>query len=183
MKKRKYLIIACAIILLAGSLYYFMKEEPANPPQAAQEAGDNKPVFLGNSIVEEDNGKRLWELKADRIEVDPKTKMAKLINLRGIFYKEDGSHIEITAPEAIVDANTKDITMTGSVKAVASDGSTFIAREARWEGKRRYLYGSGGVTLTKDDTVITGDQIESDANMEKVKVQGNARVVKGGASQ
>ena len=171
------------MILLVGGLYYFTKEEPANPLQTAQEAGDAKPVFIGNSIVEEDNGKRLWELKAERMEVDPQTNAVKMFNLKGIFYKEDGSSIEITAPEANLDTKTKDILMAGNIKAVSSEGATFTAREARWEGKKRILYGTGDVTLTKDDTVITGDQIESDAKMEKVKVEGNARVVKGGASK
>ncbi|MBP2661343.1 MAG: hypothetical protein H6Q69_4375, partial [Firmicutes bacterium] len=31
--------------------------------------------------------------------------------------------------------------------------------------------------------VLTGDKIESDSNMEKIKVFGNAKVVKGGVSK
>lgn len=182
MKNKKVLVILCIVLLLVGGVYYFTQNESGNPPQTAQESGDAKPVFVGNQIIEEDHGKRLWELVAERIEIDPDTKKARMFNLKGIFYKEDGGTIEITAPEATMDNNTKDILMSGNVKAVANDGATFTAREARWDGKQRYFYGTGGVTLTKEDTVITGDQIESDANMEKVKVEGNARVVKGGAS-
>lgn len=181
MKNKKLLMIACTIILVISSVYYFTRDNTADPQQTAQESSETKPVFIGNEIVEEENGKRLWELKADRTEIDPQTKTVKLVNLKGIFYKDDGSSIEIIAPEASMDANAKSIFMSGYVKAVSSDGATFTAREARWEGKTKYFYGTGGITMTKEDTVITGDKIESDANMEKVKVEGNARVVKGGA--
>lgn len=180
MKNKKFVIIACAILLIAGSIYYFIQDNPAKIEHSAQETAENVPTFIGNSIVEEENGKRLWELKAERIEVDPQTKAVKMFNLKGIFYKDDGGKIEITAPEASMDTKTRDIFMSGGIKALNSDGAAFTAQEAHWEGKRRYLTGTGGVKLTKDDTVITGDRLESDDKMEKVKVEGNAHVVKGG---
>lgn len=184
MKKTTYLLIACLVVLLAGGMYYFLKEEAPAPPQT-QETGTNtaaNAMFVGNSIVEEQNGKRIWELSAEKIEVEPNTNKLKLTNIKGIFYKDDGGTIEVTAPEAIMDTKTRDVVMTGSVKAVSSDGATFTAREARWAGQDRRFFGSGDVRLTRDDTVITGDRIESDANMAKVRVEGNAHVVKGGAS-
>jgi len=39
------------------------------------------------------------------------------------------------------------------------------------------------VLLTKDDTIMTGDNIESDADMAKIKVYGHAKIIKGGASR
>lgn len=185
MKKSTYLVIACLVAFLVGGVYYFVKEEAPESPKQAQEASEPaaKPFFTGNAIVEEQDGKRLWELTAETIEIDPNTKQARLVNIKGVFYQDKGGKIEITAPGAVMDTKTKDITMTGNVKAVSSDGATFTANEALWKGKDRMLFGTGGVTLTRDDTVIIGDKLESDANMEKVRVQGNARVIKGGASK
>lgn len=179
MKNKKLMIIACVIILLVGCVYYFTRDN--SDQQTDQDAGNVKPVFIGNEIIEEDNGRRLWQLKAERTEIDPQTKAVKMFNIKGVFYKKDGSSLEVVAPEANYDVNTKNILMVGNVKAVSSDGATLTAREARWEAAKRFFYGTGGITMTKDDTIITGDKIESDANMEKVKVEGNARVVKGGA--
>jgi lipopolysaccharide assembly outer membrane protein LptD (OstA) len=73
--------------------------------------------------------------------------------------------------------------MSVKVQATASDGTTFTANEARWSNTDQKVYGSGNVVLTKDDTVLTGDKIESDSNMEKIKVFGNAKVVKGGVTR
>lgn len=185
MKKTSYLAIACIVLLLVGGIYYFVKDEAIipSPPPAQEASGDSAAglSYIGNSIVEERNGKRVWELIADNIEIDPQTKRAHLKNLKGIFYQDNGGKIEITSAQAELDTQTQDVVMEYEVKAVSSDGATFTARTARWDGKGRHFYGSNGIVFTRDDTIITGDKIDSDANMEKVKVQGNARVVKGGS--
>lgn len=184
MKKQAGIIIAC-IIIVAGGLYYFIKDEPLAPPPAEEPKAQqtSKLAYVGNSIVEEKDGKPLWELKAEVIEIDVDTKNVQLKNLVGTFYQEKGGKIEIKAPEAFLDSKTKEITMSVKVQATASDGATFTANEARWSSKEQKVYGSGNVVFTKDDAVLTGDKIESDANMEKVKVFGNAKVIKGGTSR
>jgi LPS export ABC transporter protein LptC len=180
-------VIASIIVVLVGVLYYFVKEEPPLPPplpaEVAQDTESGIMSYAGNELVEEQDGKRLWELNAETIEVDPNTKKATLKNMKGIFYRDNGGQITITAPQAFIDTQTKEILMVGEVHAVSSDGATFTAREARWFETDRHFLGTGGIKLTRDDTLITGDQIESDANMEKIKVQGHAYVQKGGTPQ
>lgn len=181
--KKTYLLIACIAVLLAGGLYYLLREDAA-PPQT-QEAGTGtsaNAMFVGNTIVEEEGGKRIWELTAEKIEMEPNSDKVRLTNIKGTFYKKDGGTIVITAPDALTDTKTRDVFLTGNVKAVSNDGATFTAREAHWAGQDRRFFGSGDVRLTRDDTVITGDRMESDENMAKVRVEGNAHVVKGGAS-
>ena len=80
-----------------------------------------------------------------------------------------------------MDSKTKNIVMTGKAQAVASDGATFSAQEIRWMGQQQRFYGTGDVLLTKDHTVMSGDNIESDANMAKIKVSGHAKVIEGGS--
>ncbi len=185
MNKSSYLAIACVVLLLVGGIYYFVKEEAiSSSPPPAQEASSESPgglSYVGNTIVEERDGKRVWELTADNIEVDSQTKHVRLKNLKGIFYQDNGGKIDITSAQAELDSQTQDVVMESEVKAISSNGATFTAQKARWDGKGRHFFGSDGIKFTRDDTVITGDKIDSDANMEKIKVQGNARVVKGGS--
>lgn len=184
MDKKNYMLIAVILILIVAGAYYLLKEEsPATPP--AQVANNDQPrsmSYSGNSIIEEQDGKRLWELGAETIEIDPNTKQAIIKNLKGVFYQDNGGKLEIVALQAVYDSKTHDIVMNGQVKAVSPDGATFTAENARWAGESRRIYGFGGVTVTRDDTVIVGDRIESDANMQKVKVEGNARIRKGGSA-
>lgn len=186
MKKTTYLMIACSALFLIGGLYYFLKDEPLAPKEPVQATNVEQVStlsYVGNSITEEKDGKPLWQLGAETIEIDVKTKNMNMKNIKGTFYQANGGKIDITAPGAVLDSKTKDIVMTGKVQATASDGTAFTAEETRWSGQQERFYGSGNVLFTKDDTVMTGDKIESDANMAKIKVYGNAKIVKGGASR
>lgn len=186
MKKTTYVMSACAIIILASSLYYFLKEEPV---QLKETTGTQKTEqattlsYVGNSIVEEKDGKRQWELGAETIEIDVQSKNMILKNIKGIFYQDNGGKVEITAPTAVMESKTKNILMSGKVQAVASDGAAFTAQEIRWLGQQEMFYGSGDVLVTKEDTVMSGDNIESDKALEKIKITGHAKIVKGGASK
>jgi LPS export ABC transporter protein LptC len=184
--KSKYLGIACIICLVGWGLYYFFRMEPALPKTTAkpnQETGQTLMTYDGNNIVEQRNGKKIWELTAQSIEVDNKTQNLRLKNIKGIFYQENGGKIDLTAPAGTMENKTQNVVLTGGVKATATDGSTFSADQVNWAGNRREIYGNGNITVTKGDTVITGDKIESDSNMAKIIVQGHAHVIKGGTGK
>lgn len=186
MKRNTYPAIACALLLLVGGLYYFLKEEPPTPPPPVEEAKSDPAAnitFNGSSVIEHKDGKKIWELSAETVQVDPNTKQIRLNNIKGILYRENGGRIDLTAREGFYNSTSKEIFLEGEVKAVNSDGAVFTAAKARWTVNERHMYGSGGITLTRAETVVTGDNIDSDGNMEKVKVQGNARVIKGGVPQ
>ncbi|SDF72423.1 LPS export ABC transporter periplasmic protein LptC [Sporolituus thermophilus] len=185
MKKTTYLLIACLVLLLAGGLYYFNKDEPL-PQAPAQEVRSDPAlnmVFTGNSLVEEKDGKRLWELSAESIELDQKTKQVYLKNLKGVIYQENGGKVEITARQATLDTKTRDIVLTGDIRATSSEGAILTAPSVRYAMSDRRFYGWGGVTLARGDTVVTGEKFESDGDFAKVRVQGNARVRKGVSAQ
>ena len=184
MKKTTYLAVAGMALFLIFGLWYFLREEPlpVKQPAAEQTTTEKTPgiTFSGNSIIEEKDGKLLWELKADSIEVNPETKVLTLFNLQATYHQSPDNIIKITSKEAVMDTKTHDIVMKGAVNAVSSDGTTFQATELRYLNKQNKFHGTGNVVITKSDTIITGEQIESDNKMEKVTIRGNARAVKGG---
>lgn len=184
MSKKQYVVAACIILALAGGLYYILGGDSSQQP--ASEAGTetlDKLSYSGSSIIEEHDGKRSWELSAETIEIDPKTQNTVLKNITGIFYRDDGSKITVTAPQGSIEGKTRDIVLDNQVKAVAEDGATFMAPTVRFNNAEKRYYGSGGVRVTRENTVLTGDQLESDANMEKIKVSGHARIIQGGKAQ
>lgn len=184
MNKRTVLVYAVIVLVLGGSLYYFLKEEntsPAAPTPASQIKQEMS--FEQTAMVEEKDGKRLWEISAETVNVDNKTKKVFLNNVKGIFYRENGGTVTILARKGIADTATKEVFLEGEVTALSStDGATFAAPKVRWAGEVRWFFAEGGVKLTRADTVVTGDKLDSDADMEQIQIRGNAKVLKGGGN-
>jgi len=184
--KNMSLIIAFTVVILAGGLYYFLREEPPATPKpvtttAEDQNGDMS--FSGSSLTEDQGGKRLWELSAGKITINQTTKIVRLYDVKGTFYQEDGTKVDVTAQEGVMDPAAKMINLEGNVRAVSSAGAVFTAPKTRWDGLQHRFFGTGGITFTRNDVVITGDSVESDGALEKVKVQGQARALKGGTVQ
>jgi len=186
LSKATYRAIACTLLIIAGGLYYFNREElpPPTPPQETKAEVSATITFAGSSIVEQQDGKKQWEVTAESVQMNPSTNKAQLTNFKAILYRADGSKLDLVGRQAELDTKTRDIDMSGDVKAVSSsDGAVFTAATARWAAKDRKFFGGGGITLTREDTVVTGERIEGDEQLERVKVMGNARVLKGGTPQ
>lgn len=181
MNKQLAIVLLIAAALIGGVLYWALYEEAPRPE--AEEPAREAPSalsYLGNTLSEERDGKKVWELTANVIEIDAKTKNAVLKEIQGTFYQDNGRFVTIEAPEALYDVKTKDISITGNATARSNDGAELTANKLFWAGDAQVFSGEGGVRLQRGDTVIVGDKIESDAGFRKFKVSGNARIIQGG---
>ena len=84
----------------------------------------------------------------------------------------------LTAPVGVYVPKEQTLRFTGDVKAVSSDGDTFVAKEMGWLAKEERIYGQGQAKLNRKESQVSGDRIESDRDFQKSKVIGNARYVK-----
>ena len=180
-KTKKLAYMSIIGIMVLGGLYYFFRDEPLDERKASSIV--TRMAFSGSSLSEEVDGKRVWELTARVIEVDSKTRWIYLTDLIGVFYRDDGTKIDVTAKEAIVDPQTKNMEMSGGLFMKASDGPTFKADKGRYAAKEKRIFASGNIRATRDDVVLTANEFEADDKFEIIKVRGNAHVIKGGAVQ
>ncbi len=184
MKRKTILVTAVLVVLLGGGLYYFWPKGSPGPSDApaADSQEQTALTFAGNKITQEENGRLLWELTADAIEVDMVTHNATLHNLKGTFYADDGTVMNITSDNGTLDSKTQDVVLTGAVHGVTSTGGDFTSPAANWQGQNHLFVGTGGVRVTKDGTVLTGDRLESDTVLNKIKVTGHAHIVSQGGN-
>lgn len=180
---RKWLIVA-GIAVFAGLVVWAVATVPEIPAKPDAPAENGKVMsYDGNEISEEKNGKKIWDLTAEHIEVNIETRDAVLENLRGHFYAEDGRVVEVKAAKGTYAEATKDIVISGNVEVTNSDGAKLTSDELRWEAQKEILAAVGSAKAVKDDMLATGDRIESSDGFNKIKISGKAHLRKGGESK
>lgn len=183
MDKRKAAVIGVIAAVLFGVVVWAFRMPETTAPPGAPEAQQQPMTYADNVLSEEKDGKRLWELTADAIAIDPTSQNAELQNVRGTFYQESGKTVVVTAPAALYDTAAKTIALSGGATAIASDGARLEAQRMLWQSGPRQFSGEGQVRLRRASTVVMGDKIESDPGFRKFKVSGNARVIEGGTEE
>lgn len=180
MDKKTKMFVGLVVFAVAAALIWAFSAPQPMPEEPQDQTAPRSLAYTGNTIVEEKDGKKTWELTAVTIEIDPKTNDTVLKEVIGRFYQADGSVIELTAPEGIYETKQQTVKFLQGVAAKAADGSSFEADSASWNTAQELLHAEGSVKVIKEDAVLTGDMLDSDAAFENVKVSGNARIVKGG---
>ena len=178
MKAKPILIGLVITALIAGGLYYFLREEPLEDTR--RESVVSRMAFSGSHLTETQDGKPIWDLTARVMEVDSKTQWVYLTDMTGVIYRRDGTKIDVTGKNAVVDPKTRNVEITDGITMKASDGPTFQAEKGRYVSKDRRIFASGAIRATKEDYILTANELETDDQFETITVKGNARIVKGG---
>ena len=180
-KYQKPIMLAAALAVIAVIVWAVMTV-PDQKPNNEQDGG----VVIsydGNELSEEKNGRKIWDLTAEHIDVDVDKHITRMTKLKGHFYAEDGRVTEVTADNGQYDEKSRDVVISGNVNVSNSDGAKLTSKELAWQAKEGILTAKGEARITKDDMLAEGDQIESRDGFNKIKVSGKAHLVKGGKSK
>ena len=183
MSKRNKGLLALGIVAFAALIIWAVATVPEAPVQTDTTQENKVMTYDGNTIREEKDGRTIWELTADHIQVDVETKNVTCEKLTGEFYAKDGRTVEIHADGGNYDSASQDIAITGNVAISTSDGAKLSSKELRWTAKDELLAAIGDATAVKDDMKATGERIESTDGFNKIKIVGKAHLVKGGTSE
>lgn len=179
MSTRGKILLGTISLLFVCLVVWVIRTTPEPPPDQPVIDTEKKMVYDGNTLSEERNGKRIWDLTAKRMETDLKSNNTELTELVGHFYREDGKSIELKAKHGIYQQDKQEIHIDGDVVATTSDGAKLTSDRLDWQEKEDMLVASGKVKVTKDDLEATGDRIESKDAFSHFWIRGNARIVKG----
>ncbi|WP_026759476.1 LPS export ABC transporter periplasmic protein LptC [Selenomonas ruminantium] len=180
MDKKRKLWLGAGLAVFIAAIVWAVVTVPDTPSPDADPNSGRFMSYDGNVLSEEKNGRKIWDLTAEHIDVDVKTRDAKLEKLKGHFYAEDGRVVEVTADKGTYEDKTKNIVIAGNVDVKNSDGARLTSDELRWEAAKQLLAAVGSAKVTKEDMLATGERIESSDGFNKVKVIGKAHLAKGG---
>ena len=177
MKQKIIAVIALFALLIGGFFWYISDEGPDIVQKVKEQSPDRMMSYSGNTLKEEKDGKLVWEVTAETIQIDIQTNAAVMQNMKGAFYRADGTVTELSAKEASYDQKENVITMNGTIEARQSDGGKLKADSARYDGKKKHLYCDGNVEVNKGGYLITGDHLVADQVTGKLRVDGNAHAI------
>lgn len=180
MNKNKKIIIGVLAAFLLGIIFWTVQTLP-EVPDAPNGLEKRIMTYNGNTISEEKNGRKIWEVSAETMEVDIDTQDAALTNMVARFYTEDGKTMEVKAPRATYTAKKKYLECFDGITGSGSDGEKVKCDKIEWnaDNSRLALIGNAELEREKDHIKAKGDKIESTDNFNKFKIEGHAHLEKG----
>jgi len=179
MNKKGKILVAILALLFVCLIVWVVKTTPDSPPEGKKFEPPTSMTYENNTIIEEVNGVRLWDVTAEKMNADFLTQNADMENVTAHFYKENGDSIELTADHGLYENVTKDIHVEGNVVVTTTEGAKLTSGKMDWFNENGVLVATDKVKITKDDMLAEGDRIESKDGFSKFLLKGHAHIVKG----
>lgn len=120
-------------------------------------------------------GRRQWELQAQTVVVDNAAGVAVLTVVQGTYYKTGEPAITFSAPRGRFELASRNVTLTGGVRARSTAGRRVSADTVRWFPKTHELEATGRVVLEQGAWTIRADYLRADVMLQKTTLRGNIR--------
>jgi LPS export ABC transporter protein LptC len=136
-------------------------------------------------MIETREGAKLWEIRADQVEVNEREGFTVLIRVNRpieiAFYSSQGQ-ATCVADRATLDLTTKDVRLEGGVVARSEQGVELKTEQLRWIAASRRLQTDQAVTITRGNLVSRGRGMEAETDLERVRLFRNITSQVGPAS-
>ena len=183
MNNKKVILSIAAGIVVAGSLIAWLMlggDKPVNV-NLGKGVSAQLNASLKNSVLQrEKDGKKLWEFTVAEVINDKAQNMAYLKGIKGKVYRKDGSYLDIVAEKGQAALNKNDFAVEGNVKAVLNTGGELYADKVAYNQAKELITATGHVKLVKEPYTAMGDWAQTTSAFQKLKLKGNAKVMKGG---
>lgn len=123
----------------------------------------------GFVLVDTRGEKKNWVLKADRaLNFNDSI---TLYNVTVEFYDAEGIYNStLTSDSGVVYSKNGDMSARGNVTVVSRDTTTLRTSYLDWNNKKQKIVTEDAVEITKKNSIITGQGMESDANLEHITI-------------
>ena len=179
MENKTKIFIGVLAILFVCLVTWVIRTTPTEPPPENKIEPPAVMEYEGNTLVEEKNGVKIWEITSDKIRVDANTNLAEFKGIHGKFFQEDGKVLEMTAIQGYYDQNTKNVHVEGDVVLKDGEGGKLTTVHLDWLSEEEMLVATEDVRISKEDMRAFADRAESMNGFQKFLLKGNARILKG----
>lgn len=168
-------LLALAILAVSATLVVLVLvrvREDSAPGDTLPPAPANVDVSMeGLHLNEVKDGIKKWDLIAERAEYDKKRDVTLLRTVKMVMFGEkEIKDLTITADRAEYDNKSRDVKMTGHVKAVTSGGMTFTTGRARYDAATSRITTDDRVKLVHQRLTVEGVGMELMLKEKSAKV-------------
>ena len=169
--------MALGIIVAAALVWAFVSAAfitQSFQKKARENKLDNKKVFVEDLLITETkDGKKYWEIYADKGYYEDSNKIAYVADSIGNFYKDDEVIASFKSPKAKINSETGSVIMYDRSKLMYKDFTSIIADEFTYEGEDKPIHAKGNVVIENPGKLyITGDNAVLTNNMTKFTMRG-----------
>jgi len=179
MDKKLKILTAVGVILFVCLIIWTVRTTPKAPEPTEKIDPPKVMEYEGNTIVEEKDGVKIWEITTEKVRVDTTTQIAEFDKVSGKFYQEDGKVLELTANNGTYNQKSRDVHVEGDVVVLDGDGGKLTSKNLDFKGAEEILIANEDVKIFKDDMQAFGDRAESRDGFKHFFLKGHARVLKG----
>ena len=130
------------------------------------------------TLTHTNQGEKEWELEADRAEIYEKERKTIVHGLKLKFYDQGKITSILTANRGEISSPSGDMEVKGDVVVTSErEGITLNTESLKWDARRRKIFTDDFVRQEKAETIITGQGLESDAELERLVIKKDVRVI------
>lgn len=168
--------IVVAIAVLAGIVMNRGPDREATAPAPVAPAENQAEMALkGISVQETTDGRTTWTLIAATANYDTDHARARLTDVRLAATSPDKrvGELILTAPGALYHTETRDVYLSGGVRAANSTGMEFTTRTIRFAGGAALLTTADPVRFSDAELTLEGTGMVYDVERNTLKISKN----------
>ncbi|MGN0938312.1 MAG: LPS export ABC transporter periplasmic protein LptC [Selenomonas sp.] len=183
MSKQQKFWIALGVLLAICVVAWAICTAPEPPAPQPVEQESSTMSYDDNTLKEEKDGREIWELSSEHMDIDTDTGNVELTKVSGKFYDDEGREVALTADHGSYTGETKDIAVDGNVQVQTSDGAALTCDKLLWTEDEAKLTADGNAYIKHEDMEARADKIESTNAFHHFKATGHAHIVKGAGTK
>jgi LPS export ABC transporter protein LptC len=156
------------LVLVLGGLGCERRPAATNPSAPANPPSQVLKDFVMNDAR---SGAKTMTLQSVEARIYDDKKIGDVDQPLIYFYKHGQISSRLKAPIGQVHMETHEVVAWGGVTVVNSDSATLTTERLRYDPKRGKIYSEDPVRLEKPDSVTEGIGIETDPQLEVVKIR------------
>ena len=169
MSKHLRLSLAVALALLAAVVGYWLTGQyvgegsrDANGQAIAPPTSPGAAVISETTVRHSPGGRTAWQVKLDKIELRSGGGSVAAQGVReALIYDKSGKPmVRLTADRVTGNTRSRDLEVTGNVRAVSPEGAVFDTSTIKWVQDEQKLVCPRQVTMRNKDTVIRANSCE-----------------------